>query len=97
MDADSVNDAVSRRRCLAKVSLFISSSSDWFGGNNRASYMDFFAFFEAVATSLSLKFYVTNEFKMAERLSVEIATFSRFLAFFSQNIPKREKVQSTLD
>ena len=97
MDADSVNDAVSRRRCLAKVSLFISSSSDWFGGNNRASYMDFFAFFEAVATSLSLKFYVTSEFKMAERLSVEIATFSRFFAFFSQNIPKREKVQSTLD
>ena len=58
-----------------EVSLFISTSSYWFGGNNRASYMDFFAFLGAVASSLSLKFDVTNEFKMAEGLPVERTTF----------------------
>ena len=77
------------------MSLFISASSDWFGGNNRASYMDFFAFFEAVAPSLSLKFDVTNEFKMAEGLTVERTTFPRFLACFSRIIPVGEEMQCT--
>ena len=56
--------------------------------------MDFFAFFEAVAPSLSLKLYVTNKFKMAERLNVERADiFTIFFAGFCLNIPEEDKVQ----
>ena len=53
--------------------------------------MDVFAFFEAVAPSLSLKLYVTNKFKMAERLNVERADiFTIFCRFFSKFAGRRE-------
>ena len=79
-----------RCRYQVKVSLFISSSSDWFGGNNRASYMDFLAFFEAAAPSLSLKLYVMNTFKMAEWLNVERADIFTIFCRFLSKYPRRE-------
>ena len=60
-----------------------------FGWNNRASYMAFFAFFEDLAPSLSLKFDITNEFQMPEGLTVERMTFPRFLACFFANYSSR--------
>ena len=90
---NTVGGVVTRQRCYC---LYLPRLIG-FAGIIELHIWTFFAFFEAVAPSLSLKFYVTNEFKMAERLSVKIVTFSRFFAFFLQKIPKREKVQSTLD
>ena len=52
--------------------------------------MDFLAFFEAAAPSLSLKLYVMNTFKMAEWLNIERADIFTIFCQFLSKYPRRE-------